>query len=70
MSTDLTIETALDDPMIRAVMRADGVSRHELDTMLRSTARLIERAPVRRPLMAGLLNGKPACKTPWGLCFA
>ncbi|TPK91853.1 hypothetical protein FJ934_03675 [Mesorhizobium sp. B2-4-12] len=35
---DLTIDEAVRDPMIRLVMKADGVDPHALETMLRSLA--------------------------------
>ncbi|KQS83248.1 MULTISPECIES: hypothetical protein [unclassified Rhizobium] len=37
-SSDLTITEALGDPMIRAIMRADGVTTTEMKTLLYSAA--------------------------------
>lgn len=37
-NSDLTISEVLTDPMIRAVMRADGVTTNEMKTLLYSAA--------------------------------
>ncbi|MCV9967097.1 hypothetical protein OIU34_35280 [Pararhizobium sp. BT-229] len=37
-NSDLTISEVLNDPMIRAVMRADGVTTNEMKTLLYSAA--------------------------------
>ena len=37
-NSDLTITEVLTDPMIRAVMRADGVTTNEMKTLLYSAA--------------------------------
>jgi hypothetical protein len=37
-NSDLTIHEVLTDPMIRAVMRADGVTTNEMKTLLYSAA--------------------------------
>lgn len=36
---DLTISEVLSDPLINAVMRADHVTRHDLELLLKSVAR-------------------------------
>ena len=41
-SIDLTIDSALADPVIGAAMRADGVDPRRLETLLRTTARKID----------------------------
>ncbi len=37
-NSDLTISEVLSDPMIRAIMRADGVTTNEMKTLLYSAA--------------------------------
>lgn len=37
-NSDLTISEVLTDPMIRAIMRADGVTTNEMKTLLYSAA--------------------------------
>lgn len=47
---DLTIDEAVRDPMIRLVMKADGVDPNSLETMLRSLADAQDRRnPVALP---------------------
>lgn len=54
---DLTLSDALSDPLIRAVMKADGVNAQELGAMLRGVAdNLRANAPGRRSF-AGTLFG-------------
>lgn len=45
---DLTISEVLSDPMINAVMRADHVTRHDLEILLKSAARKNFDSPVSR----------------------
>ncbi len=55
---DLTLDEALADPVIGAVLKADHIDRHHFETLLRSTARRLdgERGSVVRPSLArGLL---------------
>ena len=48
---DLTLDEALSDPMIAAVLRADSVDPRQFETLLRSTARTLDarRGAVYRP---------------------
>lgn len=48
MSSDMTIESALSDPMIRAIMRADRVEAKSFERLLRSAAGTLDRAPRSR----------------------
>ena len=41
-SLDLTIESALNDPIIRAAMRADRVDPESLEALLRTTAQRLD----------------------------
>jgi hypothetical protein len=62
---DLTIETLLADPMIRAANKADHVSLQEFEALLRATARELRdngRRPVRPPERTSCGN--------WSACFA
>ena len=43
-NTDLTLDEVLSDPMIRAVMRADGVTSSEFKTLLYSAASALRHA--------------------------
>ena len=40
---ELTLSDAMTDPMIRGLMKADGVDPRELETSLREMARLLQR---------------------------
>lgn len=52
---DLTLDEALNDPMIAAALRADRVDPRQFETLLRSTARRLDagRAPASRPSQGG-----------------
>ena len=39
----------VDDPLIRLVMKSDGVDRHELKLLLEQVARVIADDPAHRP---------------------
>lgn len=43
-NTDMTLDEVLNDPMIRAVMRADGVTSSEFKTLLFSAASALRHA--------------------------
>lgn len=43
-NTDLTLDEVLSDPMIRAIMRADGVTSSEFKTLLFSAASALRHA--------------------------
>jgi hypothetical protein len=45
-----TLEEILSEPIVRAVMAADGVEQHELTAMLRRVARMRREAAQHRPL--------------------
>ena len=47
---DLTIESALADPMIQALMSADRVKPHAFEALLRGAARKIASGTSRVPL--------------------
>lgn len=51
IARDLTLDEALADPMIGAVLKADHVDRGGFETLLRSTARRLDgrRGPASRP---------------------
>jgi hypothetical protein len=53
---ELTLSDAMTDPMIRGLMKADGVDPRELETSLREMARLLQRRKddERRPGSAQL----------------
>ena len=54
-SRDLTIESALADPMIQAVMRADRVKPTDVQDLLRGKARQMRGMPFAPLLSPGLL---------------
>jgi hypothetical protein len=66
---DLTIDTALADPIIRAAMAADRVNPREFETLLRSTAKRLDADLVRRPLAPTALLARSA-RAHRGFCFA
>ena len=51
IARDLTLDEALADPMIGAVLKADHVDRRGFESLLRSTARRLDngRGPAVRP---------------------
>ena len=49
----LTLAGMLTDPLIRAVMRSDGISEHELETLL---SRMKDRLESREPVVHALLE--------------
>ena len=51
IARDLTLDEALADPMIGAVLKADHVDRRGFESLLRSTARRLDngRGPAARP---------------------
>ena len=51
-NSDLTIHEVLTDPMIRAVMRADGVTTNEMKTLLYSAASAL------RQMQPGTMSAK------------
>lgn len=51
--TDLTIDTALADPVIAAVMRADRVDPRRFEALLRSKANVLVRSRDATPKPAG-----------------
>jgi hypothetical protein len=54
-SRDLTIDAALNDPLIRIMMKADRVNPNELEALLRAAAGRFEAVPARtRPVPASL----------------
>jgi hypothetical protein len=65
---DLSIESVLADPLIRAANKADHVSLQDFERLLRATARDLKTGlPGRRP------DAKPASRglcTDWSACFA
>ncbi len=67
---DLTIDTALADPIIRAAMMADRVNPRDLETLLRSTAKRLDAAPVRQPFAPTALLARSVRGGHRGLCFA
>ena len=67
MSPDMTIESALSDPLIRAVMRADRIEPQAFERLLRSAARTIDRAP--RPILP-VLAARPPRAAFWDHCCA
>ena len=68
-SRDLTIDSVLADPMIRAVMRADRVDPVDLERLLRGKARQVSRPSRVSLLQTSLLNcaARGAARRP---CFA
>ena len=56
ISRDLTIDGVLADPMIAAAMRADHVDPRLFETLLRATARELDRT--RRPASLASLVGQ------------
>jgi hypothetical protein len=67
---DLTIDSALADPMIRVAMLADRVNPRDFETLLRSTAKRLAVAPVRQPSAATALLARRVRGEHRGLCFA
>ena len=65
MSRDMTIESALSDPMIRAMLRADKVEPTSFERLLRSKA--VSLAPNRVP--ASSVPRSPRAILP-GFCCA
>jgi hypothetical protein len=68
-SRDLTIDTVLADPMIRALMKADHVNPRDFESLLRGKARQVS-APSRLPLAPVNLLACSARATSWRACFA
>ena len=60
---DLTIEGALTDPMVRALMKADGVDPRAFEALLRSSARNLRADRPSTPFLAGVVGGvrRTAC---------
>ena len=58
MKLDLTIACMLADPVIGAAMRADKVDPRQLEDLLRSTARSIDRTRTPKALPLAALAGK------------
>lgn len=58
---DLTLDEALADPVIGAVLKADHVDRGGFETLLRSTARRLDhgRGPLTRPTAALAARSRP-----------
>jgi len=54
---DLTLSEALSDPLIRAVMKADGVNVQELGAMLRGVADNLRANATGRRSVVGTLFG-------------
>lgn len=67
MSPDMTIEAALFDPMIRAVMRADRIEPQAVERLLRSKARMLDRA--RGSALAPVV-AQPSRSVAWNYCCA
>ena len=61
---DLTLDEALADPVIGAVLKADRVDRRGFETLLRATARRLghERGPAARPTAGLPVRGR--CMAP------
>ncbi len=71
MSADLTIDTALADPMIRALMRADHVEPKSFERLLRSKAKVVEHSPrARVAAVAGVFAQRPFRLLSDGFCCA
>ncbi len=68
MSSDMTIESALSDPMIRAIMRADRVEPQAFERLLNSAAKALEALPRRRPQVAAV--ARPLRPIIRGFCCA
>jgi hypothetical protein len=66
MSTDMTIESALSDPMIRALMRADRVEAKSFERLLRSAAGTLDRAP--RTHVPAVVTQRPTRPVFQGFC--
>ena len=67
---DLTIETILADPLIRAANKADHVSLQEFEQLLRATAReLTANSSVRRSAIEPGKSPRGLCND-WSACFA
>lgn len=65
-SRDLTIDSVLADPMIRAVMRADRVNPADLESLLRGKAR----QAISRPHVPAGVLACTARSVAWRTCFA
>ena len=70
MSPDLTIASALNDPLIRAVMKADRVNPLELEITLRATAKRLESASERLPFVPTACRAAAGRGHAWSFCFA
>ena len=68
MSSDMTIESTLADPMIRAVMRADRIEPQAFERLLRSAARSIDAAPL--PALPPAWTARAAKAMSRGVCCA
>ncbi len=66
-SRDLTIDSVLEDPMIRAAMRADRVDARDFERLLRSAAGRLETKSAAPPPAFRLSQ---ACQGAFGLCHA
>ena len=69
ISRDLTIEEALADPVIGAAMRADHVDPAGFETLLRSTARRLDRDRTAIPgsVLARTMLAAAECRKPAGV---
>ena len=61
-----SLRDALKDPLVQAVMAADGVDPGALSTLLRETARKIELGARRSPLRRGVKERTLAANGPCG----
>ena len=65
-SRDLTIDSVLSDPMIRAVMKADRIEARDFEMVLRSAARRLATSQAPSPAFR---FGR-ACRANASLCHA
>lgn len=65
IARDLTLDEALADPMIGAVLQADHVDRRGFETLLRATARRLDnrRGPASRPTASTPARARAALPT-------
>ncbi len=68
IARDLTLDEALADPMIGAVLKADHVDRGGFETLLRTTARRLDsrRGPASRPTAS--LPARARAALPTDIC--
>ena len=52
---ELTLNNALSDPLVRTMMKADGVDPHELSTMLREIVATLDQAQLQPRNQGSLL---------------